>query len=70
MTMRKGFKAGDKIVFGRGKKNRGLCDITIGKIYTLLGSEGQDPYFYADNGRHDSAGIDDGFNGKATLVVR
>ena len=29
------FKPGDKIVFCRCKRNRGLVDITIGKIYEV-----------------------------------
>lgn len=29
------FKIGDKIVFGKRKKNRDLLDVTIGKIYTV-----------------------------------
>jgi len=32
---RQEFKAGDKVVFGRGKSNRAMLDITVGKIYTL-----------------------------------
>ena len=69
MAARKGFKAGDQIVFGRSNRNKRLVDITIGKIYTLQGNEGQDPYFYADNGRHESAGVDDNYCGRATRIV-
>ena len=28
-------KSGDKIVFGRGRQNRSLVDVTIGKIYEV-----------------------------------
>lgn len=34
------FKAGDKIVFGRGEKNKQLMDLTIGKIYLVENCDG------------------------------
>lgn len=33
------FKENDKIVFGKRKRNENLIDITIGKIYTVVGKK-------------------------------
>lgn len=33
------FKIGDKIVFGRGSRNKGMHDITVGKIYEVVKNE-------------------------------
>lgn len=33
------FKIGDRIVFGRCKRNKGMHDITVGKIYEVVKNE-------------------------------
>lgn len=61
------FKAGDKIVFGRGKRNSTLEDVTIGKIYTVFLEDGV-VVFCDDVGDYNYAlgklGI-----GKATKII-
>ena len=43
------FKAGDRIVFGRSKRNQGKSDITVGKIYKVYNFDG-DLVFIDDAG--------------------
>ena len=42
------YKAGDKIVFGRGKANSGAEGITIGRIYEVIERDGEACFFDDD----------------------
>lgn len=42
------YKAGDKIVFGRGKANREAEGITIGRIYEVVERDGEACFFDDD----------------------
>ena len=61
------FKVGDKIVFGRCKRNRDLTDVTIGKIYVVDRID-YDPMFIDDAGDYNYAFGADGC-GKATKII-
>ena len=62
------FKAGDKIVFCRSKKNKQLSDVTIGKIYTIIGRYRHDLSFKDDVGQKNYSASFDG-DGKATKII-
>ena len=63
-------KAGDRIVFCNGKKNRRLKDVTIGKIYTISNSHRfiGDVMFIDDAEDCNYAACGDG-DGKATKII-
>jgi hypothetical protein len=62
-------KVGDRIVFGRGKRNRELLDTTIGKVYKLVDADGYGDVAYIDDAgdRNFSAGKN--CVGKPTKIV-
>ena len=64
------FKPGDKVVFGRSKRNEGHVDITIGKIYNVWGFDG-DVVFTDDVGdlRYGLHGEGDISALKATKII-
>ena len=63
-------KAGDRIIFCKGKKNKCLADVTIGKIYTLSDSSRflGDVKFIDDAEDCNYSASDDG-DGKATKII-
>ena len=61
-------KQGDKVVFCRGKKNKLLEDVTIGKIYTIIEDELSDVFFVDDVGSRNFSAMPDG-DGKATKII-
>lgn len=61
------FEVGDKIVFGRGKRNKELTDVTIGKIYEVLFDD-YDLMFIDDAGDYNYALGSQG-DGKATKIT-
>lgn len=63
------FVTGDKIVFGRGRKNKhDLHDVTIGRIYTVAGVTNEEAYFIDDAGDANFAASPTG-DGKATKII-
>lgn len=59
------FKVGDKIVFGRGKRNQDLNKITVGRIYAVQVLPSGD-YVYDDSGAYYRFSAE---NGKPTKIV-
>lgn len=62
------FKVGDKIVFCKGKKNKYLEGVTIGKIYTLSSEDENGVRFKDDAGQGNYSASLDG-DGKATKII-
>lgn len=68
--MNKKIKEGDQIVFGKCKKNKGLDDVTVGKIYTVAGKDEEGLYFIDDAGDKNYSGFDPVLSfGKLTKIV-
>ena len=61
------FKSGDKVVFGKGKLNKALPDITIGKIYNVFSCDGELVFFDDVEDLFYLLGTDEMF--KATKIV-
>lgn len=63
------FIAGDKIVFGRCKKNKGILGVTIGKIYKVIDVAG-DLLFIDDDGDYNYILCCLNGGGKATRIIK
>jgi hypothetical protein len=62
---------GDKIVFCRGKRNNNLEDVTVGRIYTIDGDDGNGLFFIDDASDKNWACSQYGTAlGKATKIIK
>lgn len=64
------FKTGDKIVFGRCKRNKNVIDITVGKVYVVADtySDG-DVVFIDDAGDRNFSVSNEKLGPKPTKIV-
>jgi hypothetical protein len=63
------FKAGDKIVFGRSKRNKGADGVIIGKVYTVCYDNDWGLHFIDSEGEPNHLGINTDDYFKPTKVV-